>query len=117
MKLTCEIQDVAIAFFSLESIPISICPQWTYLPIGGRTHTNRNLRPAPNHSLFLGDKVTAVEQRIRTNHQNGFAGSNGSTYGGYASIALSPNPGLTNQPGSEPYTNSSWRNSTSPREV
>ena len=112
VKLTREIQVVAIPVFQFgiySDSDLSFFNGPTF-QFGGRTHTNGNLWLAPNDGpLFLGDKVTAVGQVIRTNLENGFAGSDGSTYGGYVSIALSPNPGLTNEPGSEPYTNSSWR--------
>ena len=50
---------------------------------GGRMHTNGNLWLAPNAGpLFMGDKVTVVGQVIRTNLENGFAGTSGGTYGG-----------------------------------
>ena len=112
VKLTRQIQVVAIPVFQFgiysdSDISFFNGPSFNF---GGRTHTNGNLWLAPNTGpLFLGDKVTAVGQIIRTNLENGYAGSSGSTYGGYVSIALAPNPGLTNEPGSQPYTNSSWR--------
>ena len=112
VKLTRQIQVVAIPVFQFgiysdSDISFFNGPSFNF---GGRTHTNGNLWLAPNTGpLFLGDKVTAVGQIIRTNLENGYAGSSGSTYGGYVSIALAPNPSLTNEPGSQPYTNSSWR--------
>jgi Tfp pilus assembly protein PilX len=112
VKLTRQIQVVAIPVFQFgiysdSDVSFFNGPSFNF---GGRTHTNGNLWLAPNTGpLFLGDKVTAVGQVIRTNLENGTAGSSGSTYGGYVSVALSPNPGLTNEPGSEPYTNTSWR--------
>jgi Tfp pilus assembly protein PilX len=112
VKLTRQIQVVAIPVFQFgiysdSDISFFNGPSFNF---GGRTHTNGNLWLAPNTGpLFLGDKVTAVGQVIRTNLENGYAGSSGSTYGGYVSIALAPDPALTNEPGSAPYTNSSWR--------
>jgi PilX N-terminal len=112
VKLTRQIQVVAIPVFQFgiysdSDLAFFNGPTFQF---GGRTHTNGNLWLAPNDGpLFLGDKVTAVGQVIRTNLENGTAGASGGTYGGYVSIALSPNPGLTNEPTAEPYTNSSWR--------
>jgi Tfp pilus assembly protein PilX len=112
VKLTRQVQVVSIPVFQFgiysdSDVAFFNGPSFQF---GGRTHTNGNLWLAPNDGpLFLGDKVTAVGQVIRTNLENGTAGTNGSTYGGYVSIATSPNPSLTNEPGSEPYTNSSWR--------
>src|SRR5580658_1698098 len=112
VKLTRQIQVVAIPVFQFgiysdSDVSFFNGPSFNF---GGRTHTNGNLWLAPNTGpLFLGDKVTAVGQVIRTNLENGTAGSSGSTYGGWVSIALAPDPALTNEPGSEPYTNSSWR--------
>lgn len=112
VKLTRQIQVVAIPVFQFgiysdSDLSFFNGPNFQF---GGRTHTNGNLWLAPNDGpLFLGDKVTVVGQVIRTNLENGFAGTSGSTYGGYVSIALAPNPSLTNEPGSSPYTNSSWR--------
>ena len=112
VKLTRQVQVVSIPVFQFgiysdSDVAFFNGPSFQF---GGRTHTNGNLWLAPNDGpLFLGDKVTAVGQVIRTNLENGTAGSDGSTYGGYVSIATSPNPSLTNEPGSEPYTNSSWR--------
>jgi Tfp pilus assembly protein PilX len=112
VKLTRQVQVVAIpvfqfGIFSDSDISFFNGPSFSF---GGRTHTNGNLWLAPNTGpLFLGDKVTVVGQVIRTNLENGYAGTSGSTYGGYVSIALSPDPALTNEPGGSPYTNSSWR--------
>src|SRR5580704_17584755 len=112
VKLRRQIQVVAIpgfqfGIYSDSDISFFNGPSFQF---GGRTHTNGNLWLAPNDGpLFLGDKVTAVGQVIRTNLENGTAGSSGSTYGGYVSIALNPNPGLTNEPTTQPYTNTSWR--------
>jgi hypothetical protein len=112
VKLTRQVQVVAIPVFQFgiysdSDVAFFNGPSFQF---GGRTHTNGNLWLAPNTGpLFLGDKVTAVGQVIRTNLENGTAGTNGGTYGGYVSIALTPNPGLANEPGSAPYTNSSWR--------
>src|SRR5579862_2932197 len=112
VKLTRQIQVVAIPVFQFgiysdSDLSFFNGPQFNF---GGRTHTNGNLWLAPNDGpLFLGDKVTVVGQVIRTNRENGYAGTSGSTYGGYVSIALAPDPTLANEPGSQPYTNSSWR--------
>ncbi|MFZ3217594.1 MAG: pilus assembly PilX N-terminal domain-containing protein [Candidatus Acidiferrales bacterium] len=112
VKLTRQIQVVAIPVFQFgiysdSDISFFNGPSFQF---GGRTHTNGNLWLGPNTGpLFLGDKVTMVGQLIRTNLENGYAGSSGSTYGGYVSIALTPDPALSNEPGSQPYTNSSWR--------
>ena len=62
--------------------------------------------------LFLGNKVTATGQVIRTNLENGYPGTggvigtDGSLYGGYVSIALTPNP--PSLPTGPPYTNTKW---------
>jgi hypothetical protein len=112
VKLTRQVQVVAIPVFQFgiysdSDVAFFNGPSFQF---GGRTHTNGNLWLAPNDGpLFLGDKVTAVGQVIRTNLENGTATSNGSTYGGYVSIATSPNPSLTNEPTTQPYTNTSWR--------
>jgi hypothetical protein len=112
VKLTRQVQVVSIPVFQFgiysdSDVAFFNGPSFQF---GGRTHTNGNLWLAPNDGpLFLGDKVTAVGQVIRTNLENGTAGTSGGTYGGYVSIATSPNPSLTNEPGSQPYTNSSWR--------
>lgn len=113
VKLTRQIQVVAIPVFQFgiysdSDIAFFNGPSFGF---GGRTHTNGNLWLGPNQGpLFLGDKVTAVGQVIRTNLENGYAvGAAGAAYGGDVSIALSPNPGLTNEPGGAPYTNASWR--------
>jgi hypothetical protein len=112
VKLTRQVQVVSIPVFQFgiysdSDVAFFNGPSFQF---GGRTHTNGNLWLAPNDGpLFLGDKVTAVGQVIRTNLENGTAGTAGGTYGGYVSIALSPNPNLTNEPTTQPYTNSSWR--------
>jgi len=112
VKLTRQIQVVAIPVFQFgiysdSDISFFNGPSFQF---GGRTHTNGNLWLAPNQGpLYLGDKVTAVGQVIRTNLENGYpVGAAGNAYGGNVSIALAPDPTLANEPGS-PYTNSSWR--------
>ncbi|MFZ0886790.1 MAG: pilus assembly PilX N-terminal domain-containing protein [Candidatus Acidiferrales bacterium] len=112
VKLTRQVQAVSIPVFQFgiysdSDLSFFNGPSFGF---GGRTHTNGNLWLAPNDGpLFMGDKVTVVGQVIRTNLENGFAGTSGSTYGGNVSIALSPDPTMANEPGSAPYTNSSWR--------
>ncbi|HEY3936246.1 MAG TPA: pilus assembly PilX N-terminal domain-containing protein [Bryobacteraceae bacterium] len=112
VKLTRQVQAVSIPVFQFgiysdSDLSFFNGPSFGF---GGRTHTNGNLWLAPNDGpLFMGDKVTVVGQVIRTNLENGFAGTSGGTYGGYVSIALSPDPTMVNEPGSQPYTNSSWR--------
>ena len=111
VKLTRQVQVVAIPVFQFgiysdSDVAFFNGPSFGF---GGRLHTNGNLWLAPNSGpLFLGDKVTAVGQVIRTNLENGYP-VNSSNYGGYVSIAVSPNPTLTNEPASAPYTNTSWR--------
>ena len=112
VKLTRQVQVVSIPVFQFgiysdSDVAFFNGPSFQF---GGRTHTNGNLWLAPNTGpLFLGDKVTAAGQVIRTNLENGTAGTSGGTYGGYVSIATSPNPTLTNEPTTQPYTNTSWR--------
>ena len=112
VKLTRQVQAVSIPVFQFgiysdSDLSFFNGPSFGF---GGRTHTNGNLWLAPNDGpLFMGDKVTVVGQVIRTNLENGFAGTSGGTYGGNVSIALSPDPTMANEPGSAPYTNSSWR--------
>ena len=112
VKLTRQVQAVSIPVFQFgiysdSDLSFFNGPSFGF---GGRTHTNGNLWLAPNDGpLFMGDKVTVVGQVIRTNLENGFAGTSGGTYGGDVSIALSPDPTMANEPGSAPYTNSSWR--------
>lgn len=112
VKLTRQIQVVAIPVFQFgiysdSDVAFFNGPSFGF---GGRTHTNGNLWLAPNTGpLFLGDKVTVVGQVITTNLENGFAGTAGSTYGGFTSIATTPDPSLANEPGGAPYTNASWR--------
>jgi hypothetical protein len=112
VKLTRQVQAVSIPVFQFgiysdSDLSFFNGPSFGF---GGRTHTNGNLWLAPNDGpLFMGDKVTVVGQVIRTNLENGFAGTSGGTYGGNVSIALSPDPTMANEPGAAPYTNSSWR--------
>jgi len=112
VKLTRQVQAVSIPVFQFgiysdSDLSFFNGPSFGF---GGRTHTNGNLWLAPNDGpLFMGDKVTVVGQVIRTNLENGFAGTAGGTYGGNVSIALSPDPTMANEPGAAPYTNSSWR--------
>jgi Tfp pilus assembly protein PilX len=112
VKLTRQIQVVAIPVFQFgiysdSDVAFFNGPSFGF---GGRTHTNGNLWLAPNTGpLFLGDKVTVVGQVITTNLENGYAGTAGSTYGGYTSIATTSDPTLANEPGGAPYTNASWR--------
>ncbi|MGC2066780.1 MAG: pilus assembly PilX N-terminal domain-containing protein [Candidatus Acidiferrales bacterium] len=112
VKLTRQVQAVSIPVFQFgiysdSDLSFFNGPSFGF---GGRTHTNGNLWLAPNDGpLFMGDKVTVVGEVIRTNLENGFAGTSGGTYGGNVSIALSPDPTMANEPGAAPYTNSSWR--------
>ncbi len=109
VKLTRQLQVVAIPVFQFgvysdSDVAFFNGPQFTF---GGRVHTNGNLWLSPNAGpLFLGDKVTAVGQVIRTNLENGYA-VNGSNYTGNVSIALTPNP-ATLPPGPS-YSNAQWR--------
>src|ERR1700733_4864578 len=113
VKLTRQIQVVAIPVFQFgiysdSDVSFFNGPSFGF---GGRTHTNGNLWLNPNQGpLFLGDKVTASGEVIRTNLENGSAiTAAGATYGGNVSIALAPDPTLANEPGGAPYTNGSWR--------
>jgi PilX N-terminal len=113
VKLTRQVQVVAIPVFQFgiysdSDVAFFNGPSFGF---GGRTHTNGNLWLTPNQGpLFLGDKVTATGEVIRTNLENGFVvGGAGSTYGGNVSIALAPDPTLANEPGAAPYTNAFWR--------
>ena len=111
VKLQREVQAVAIPVFQFGIFCQTDCAYFNgpLFQFGGRVHTNGNLWLSPNAGpLFLGDKVTAVGQVIRTNLENGYA-VNGSNYTGNVSIATSPDPGLTNEPAGAPYTNSQWR--------
>jgi hypothetical protein len=111
VKLQREVQVVAIPVFQFGVYSDSDVAYFNgpTFQFGGRIHTNGNLWLSPNSGpLYLGDKVTAVGQVIRTNLENGYA-VNGSNYTGNVTIALSSNPNLTNEPGSSPYTNSHWR--------
>jgi hypothetical protein len=112
VKLSRQIQMVNIPVFQFgiysdSDLQFTNGPKFQF---GGRTHTNGNLWLGPDDGpLFMGDKVTVVGQVIRTNMENGIAAVQGGTFGGNVSIALSPNPTLTNEPGAAPYTNASWR--------
>ncbi len=111
VKLQREVQMVAIPVFQFGIFCQTDCAYFNgpLFQFGGRVHTNGNLWLAPNSGpLFLGDKVTAVGQVIRTNLENGYA-VNGANYTGNVSIATSPDPGLTNEPAGAPYTNAQWR--------
>lgn len=113
VKLTRQVQVVAIPVFQFgiysdSDIAFFNGPSFGF---GGRTHTNGNLWLNPNQGpLFLGDKVTASGEVIRTNLENGSpVTAAGAAYGGNVSIALAPDPTLANEPGGAPYTNGSWR--------
>lgn len=56
---------------------------------GGRTHTNGNLFLAAGATLTMSDRVTAVQNVIRTNLANGFSTQTGS-YPGTVDITTSP---------------------------
>jgi hypothetical protein len=108
VKLTRRLQVVAIPVFQFgvysdSDVAFFNGPQFQF---GGRIHTNGNLWLSPNAGpLFLGDKVTAVGQVIRTNLENGYV-VNGGNYTGNVSIALTPNP-ATLPPGPT-YSNAQW---------
>jgi hypothetical protein len=110
VKLQRQVQLVAIpvfqfGIFSNSDVAFFNGPSFAF---GGRTHTNGNLWLSPNAGpLYLGDKVTAVGQIIRTNLENGYA-VNGGNYTGNVTIATSPDPTLANEPGGAPYTNANW---------
>ena len=110
VKLQRQVQLVAIpvfqfGIFSDSDVAFFNGPSFAF---GGRTHTNGNLWLSPNAGpLYLGDKVTAVGQIIRTNLENGYA-VNGGNYTGNVTIATSPDPTLANEPGGAPYTNANW---------
>lgn len=110
VKLSRQIQVVSIPVFQFgiysdSDVAFFNGPSFGF---GGRTHTNGNLWLAPNAGpLYLGDKVTAVGQVIRTNLENGYL-VNGSNYTGNVTIATSPDPTLANEPATAPYTNASW---------
>jgi hypothetical protein len=111
VKLQRQVQLVAIpvfqfGIFSNSDVAFFNGPSFAF---GGRTHTNGNLWLSPNAGpLYLGDKVTAVGQIIRTNLENGYV-VNGGNYTGNVTIATSPDPTLANEPGSAPYTNATWQ--------
>jgi hypothetical protein len=111
VKLQRQVQLVAIpvfqfGIFSNSDVSFFNGPSFGF---GGRTHTNGNLWLSPNAGpLYLGDKVTAVGQIIRTNLENGYV-VNGGNYTGNVTIATSPDPTLANEPTSAPYTNATWQ--------
>jgi hypothetical protein len=111
VKLQRQVQLVAIpvfqfGIFSNSDVAFFNGPSFGF---GGRTHTNGNLWLSPNAGpLYLGDKVTAVGQIIRTNLENGYV-VNGGNYTGNVTIATSPDPTLANEPTSAPYTNGTWQ--------
>jgi hypothetical protein len=108
VKLLRELQVVAIPVFQFGVYSDSDLAFFAGPPFefGGRTHTNGNLWLAANAGpLYLGDKVTAVGQVIRTNLENGFPIS-GANYTGDVSIALTPNPATL--PPSPSYSNGQW---------
>jgi hypothetical protein len=110
VKLQRQIQLVAIPVFQFgiySDSDLSFFNGPTF-GFGGRTHTNGNLWLSPNAGpLYLGDKVTAVGEVIRTNLENGYT-VNGSNYTGNVTIAVTPDPNLTNEPAGSPYTNATW---------
>jgi type IV pilus assembly PilX-like protein len=111
VKLQRQVQLVAIpvfqfGIFSDSDVAFFNGPSFAF---GGRTHTNGNLWLSPNAGpLYLGDKVTAVGQIIRTNLENGYL-VNGGNYTGNVTIATTPDPTLANEPTSAPYTNATWQ--------
>jgi hypothetical protein len=111
VKLQRQVQLVAIpvfqfGIFSNSDVSFFNGPSFGF---GGRTHTNGNLWLSPNAGpLYLGDKVTAVGQIIRTNLENGYL-VNGGNYTGNVTIATTPDPTLANEPTSAPYTNGTWQ--------
>src|SRR5271170_4474449 len=111
VKLQRQVQLVAIpvfqfGIFSNSDVSFFNGPSFAF---GGRTHTNGNLWLSPNAGpLYLGDKVTAVGQIIRTNLENGYL-VNGGNYTGNVTIATSPDPTLANEPAGAPYTNGTWQ--------
>jgi PilX N-terminal len=111
VKLQRQVQLVAIpvfqfGIFSNSDVAFFNGPSFAF---GGRTHTNGNLWLSPNAGpLYLGDKVTAVGQIIRTNLENGYL-VNGGNYTGNVTIATTPDPTLANEPGGAPYTNATWQ--------
>jgi PilX N-terminal len=110
VKLQRQVQLVAIpvfqfGIFSNSDVAFFNGPSFAF---GGRTHTNGNLWLSPNAGpLYLGDKVTAVGQIIRTNLENGYV-VNGGNYTGNVTIATTPDPTLANEPAGAPYTNGTW---------
>jgi type IV pilus assembly PilX-like protein len=110
VKLQRQVQLVAIPVFQFGIFSNSDVAFFNGPPFGfgGRTHTNGNLWLSPNAGpLYLGDRVTAVGQVIRTNLENGYA-VNGGNYTGNVTIATTPDPTLANEPTSAPYTNGTW---------
>ncbi len=115
VKLQRQVQLLSIpvfqfGVFSQTDLAFFNSPQMLF---AGRVHTNGNLWLGPAAGpLFLGNKVTASGQVIRTNLENGYPGtggvisSDGSLYGGYVSVALTPNP--PSLPTGPPYTNAKW---------
>jgi PilX N-terminal len=110
VKLQRQVQLVAIPVFQFGIFSNSDVAFFNGPPFGfgGRTHTNGNLWLSPNAGpLYLGDRVTAVGQVIRTNLENGYA-VNGGNYTGNVTIATTPDPTLANEPIAAPYTNGTW---------
>ena len=94
VKLQRTTQTVGIPMFQFGIFCDNDCsffagPDFNF---GGRTHTNGNLFLASGSSLELSDKVTAVNDIIRTNLSNGFS-TMGGQYPGTVNVTTSPGSG------------------------
>lgn len=89
--LTRTLQTVAIpvfqfGVFSENDLSFFAGPDFNF---GGRVHTNQSLYLASGATLTLSDRVTAVNQVVRTNLSNGWDTSSG--YTGNVRVTTAPN--------------------------
>jgi len=91
VKLERTTQTVGIPMFQFgvfSQTDLSFFPGPNF-NFGGRTHTNGNLFLAAGATLTLSDRVTAVQNVIRTNLSNGYSTESGQ-YPGVVDITTSP---------------------------
>jgi Tfp pilus assembly protein PilX len=91
VKLQRTTQTVGIPMFQFgifSQTDLSFFPGPNF-NFGGRTHTNGNLFLAAGATLTLSDRVTAVQNVIRTNLSNGYSTESGQ-YPGTVDITTSP---------------------------
>ena len=89
-SLTRTLQTVSIpvfqfGIFSESALSFFAGPNFNF---GGRVHTNDNLFLASGSTLTLSDRVTAVEEVVRTTLSNGWSTSNG--YTGTVAVLTAP---------------------------